>query len=257
MAPAPARISLSPTLVGIEAPPGSRNLDIKPYGIGGVRTDRTASPILSNDPNAEFGFDVKYSLTQNMTLDFTYNTDFAQVEVDEQQVNLTRFNLVFPEKREFFLEGRGLYEFGHPNGTRSTLSTALPELFFTRQIGLNAGRVIPIIAGARLTGKVGKFNVGALNIQTDNEAVSKTPATNFTVLRLRRDVLRRSSVGVMMTNRSASIGAALEARTRRTAPTRRFRSTRTSISTRPMRARKHRGCAQTVQLHGAFRLHAG
>src|SRR6185295_19191226 len=78
-ASAGSRISRNPTLVGIEAPPGSRNLDIKPYGIAGLRTDRTASPVVSNDPSEELGFDVKASLTQNMTLDFTYNTDFAQV----------------------------------------------------------------------------------------------------------------------------------------------------------------------------------
>lgn len=200
------RFSLSPTLVGLDAPPGSRNLEVKPYAIAGLRTDRTASPIVLNDPSADLGIDVKYGLTQNMSLDLTYNTDFAQAEVDEQQVNLTRFNLVFPEKREFFLEGRGLYEFGHGNSRAGNTSTSTrPELFFSRQIGLNAGRMVPIVAGVRLTGKVGQFSVGALNMQTDSEPVSKTARTNFTVLRLRRDVLRRSSVGVMLTNRSASL----------------------------------------------------
>jgi hypothetical protein len=206
-AAAGSRISQAPTLVGIVAPPGSRNFDLKPYAIGGLKSDSTASPAVSNDPSADFGFDTKYGLTQNMTLDFTYNTDFAQVEVDEQQVNLTRFNLVFPEKREFFLEGRGLYEFGHGNGQRglSGPTGTVPEFFFTRQIGLNAGRVVPIIAGARLTGKVGKFGFGLVNIQTDDEPVSKAPKTNFTVLRLRRDLLRRSGFGVMVTNRSESV----------------------------------------------------
>lgn len=200
------RISLSPTLVGLDVPPGSRNLDIKPYGIGGMRTDRTASPVVSNDPGADFGLDVKYGLTQNLTLDFTYNTDFAQVEVDEQQVNLTRFNLVFPEKREFFLEGRGLYEFGHNTRSSAPTSTStMPELFFSRQIGLNAGRVVPIEAGMRLTGKVGKSGFGVLNLQTDNEPVSKTARTNFTVFRFRRDILRRSTVGLLLTNRSAAV----------------------------------------------------
>jgi hypothetical protein len=200
------RISMLPTLVGLEVPALGKNVEIKPYGIGGIRTDRTATPAVTNDPNGEFGFDVKYSVTQNMTLDLTYNTDFAQVEVDEQQVNLTRFNLVFPEKREFFLEGRGLYEFGR--GTRGFGAAGnIPDLFFSRQIGLNRGRVIPITGGARMTGKVGKFSFGAVNMQTEHEPLSDTPKTNFTVLRLRRDLLRRSSVGVMLTNRSASVRA--------------------------------------------------
>ena len=93
------------TLVGIEAPPSTRNLEVKPYAISGLETDLAADPEISNDGYADAGLDVKYGITQNLTADFTLNTDFAQVEVDEQQVNLTRFNLFFPEKREFFLEG--------------------------------------------------------------------------------------------------------------------------------------------------------
>ena len=92
------RFSTASTLVGVEAPPDSRILEIKPYGISRVTTDRTATPALSNDLTGAFGFDAKYGVTPNVTLDFTYKTDVAQVEVDEQQVNLTRFNLFFPEK---------------------------------------------------------------------------------------------------------------------------------------------------------------
>ena len=105
------RVSEAATLVGLEVPRGARNLEIKPYGIGGVRTDVNASPLTNNAGDGDFGFDVKYGITQNLTVDLTYNTDFAQVEVDEQQVNLTRFRLFFPEKREFFLEGRGIFDF--------------------------------------------------------------------------------------------------------------------------------------------------
>ena len=105
------RVSEAATLVGLEVPRGARNLEIKPYGIGGVRTDVNASPPTNNAGDGDFGFDVKYGITQNLTVDLTYNTDFAQVEVDEQQVNLTRFRLFFPEKREFFLEGRGIFDF--------------------------------------------------------------------------------------------------------------------------------------------------
>ena len=105
------RVSDAATLVGLEVPGGSRNLEIKPYGIGGLTTDVNASPPQRNAGDGDFGVDVKYGITQNLTVDFTYNTDFAQVEVDEQQVNLTRFSLFFPEKREFFLEGRGIFDF--------------------------------------------------------------------------------------------------------------------------------------------------
>jgi len=207
------RISMFATLVGLEVPPGSKNLEIKPYAISGVTTDRTVSPSVLNDVSGDAGLDVKYGITQNLTLDLTYNTDFAQVEVDEQQINLTRFNLFFPEKREFFLEGRGLFEFGR--GSRGGSGGGnTPELFFSRQIGLNRGRVIPIVAGGRLTGKIGRTSLGALNIETDEETVSGTPKTNFTVLRFRQDLLQRSSVGVLFTGRSRSTiapGASSEA----------------------------------------------
>ena len=157
----------------------------------------------------DLGGDVKYGLTQNLSLDLTYNTDFAQVEADEQQVNLTRFALVFPEKREFFLEGQGVYQFGHGTAGQGTsltgTSSTLPELFFTRQIGLTSGRVIPIIGGGRLTGRIGRFTLGAMNIATRTDTPSNTPRTDFTVLRLSRNILRRSTLGLMFTGRSESI----------------------------------------------------
>ena len=170
---------------------------------------------MSNEGSGNGGIDVKYGITQNLTADFTYNTDFAQVEVDERQVNLTRFPLFFPEKREFFLEGRGIFGFarggvtrrpGGPGGATGGVfgDVNVPQLFYSRKIGLEQGRVVPIIGGARVTGKVGQFDVGALNIHTDDEMVSASDPTNFTVVRLRRDILRRSSVGGMFTNRSVS-----------------------------------------------------
>ena len=157
--------------------------------------------------------DLKYGITRNLTADFTWNTDFAQVEVDEQQVNLTRFNLFFPEKREFFLEGRGIFNFarGSFRTARSLRRGSVlgggdaPTMFYSRRIGLQGGQAVPILGGGRLTGKVGAFDVGALNIQTGNEAVSGALDTNFTVLRVKRDMLRRSSVGAIATNRSLSL----------------------------------------------------
>ncbi len=198
------RISLAATLVGLELPEAATNLEIKPYAISRVETDRLRTPAVNNDADADFGVDAKYAITANLTADLTYNTDFAQVEVDEQQVNLTRFPLNFPEKRDFFLEGRGIFDlFGRPGGS-GMVGADTPALFYSRRIGLNAGRVIPISGGGRVTGKAGKFAIGALNIQTADDAVSKTPSTNFTVLRIKRDVLRRSSIGLIATNRSAS-----------------------------------------------------
>ena len=106
------RPALTAPLVGLEAPPGARNLEIKPYAVADLTTDAVAPAPVVNRPGADIGLDVKYGLTQNLTADFTYNSDFAQVEADELQVNLTRFSLFFPEKREFFLENRRTFEFG-------------------------------------------------------------------------------------------------------------------------------------------------
>ena len=197
------RVSEAATLVGLEVPPLSIDAEIKPYGITGLRTDVNASPPTENDVDADFGVDVKYRLTQNLTADFTLNTDFAQVEVDERQVNLTRFSLFFPEKREFFLEGRGNFDFARGGGRGA--GGGAPTLFFSRRIGLQGGQIVPIMAGGRVTGKVGPFDVGVLNIQTGDETTSGAESTNFTVVRVKRDILRRSTVGGIFTNRSRSL----------------------------------------------------
>ena len=210
------RVSAAGSLVGLEPPPASRNIEVKPYAIGGLTTDLTASPAIVDEGSGDAGIDIKYGITENLTADFTYNTDFAQVEVDERQVNLTRFPLFFPEKREFFLEGRGIFgfarggvtgRFGGPGGgpVGGVFGDAnVPQLFYSRKIGLERGRVIPIVGGARVTGKIGQFDVGALNIHAGAEMGSSSDPTNFTVVRLRRDILRRSSIGAMFTNRSVS-----------------------------------------------------
>ena len=197
------RVSQAGSLVGLEVPAESLKLEVKPYAIGGVTTDLTAAAAVRNDPAGTAGFDVKYGVTRNLTADFTYNTDFAQVEVDEQRVNLTRFTLFFPEKREFFLESRGNFDFAQGGGGGD--GPGAPTLFFSRRIGLQAGDAVPILAGGRLTGKVGAFDVGALNIQTDDSLVSDARSTNFTVLRIKQDILRRSTVGGIFTNRSVSL----------------------------------------------------
>ncbi len=198
------RLSRAGTLVGLDLPPASKNVELKPYGISRLTTDRVRTPALVNDADGDFGIDAKYGVTANLTADFTYNTDFAQVEVDEQQVNLTRFNLLFPEKRDFFLEGRGIFDFARSGP--ATSSTALtPTIMYSRRIGLNGSRVVPIDAGGRLTGKVGPVGVGAMSIRASDDPVAGTPATTFTVARVKRDILRRSTVGAILTHRSESM----------------------------------------------------
>ena len=197
------RLSRAGTLVGLDLPPASRNVELKPYGISQLTTDRVRVPVVNNDWEPDVGLDVKYGITANLTADLTLNTDFAQVEVDEQQVNLTRFSIVFPEKREFFLEGRGIFDFAR-SGPLGSTSPVTPFLFYSRRVGLNGGRVVPIVAGGRLTGKVGRFGIGLMNIETGEEEVSGSPRTNFTVVRVKRDFLRRGMIGAMVTNRTAS-----------------------------------------------------
>jgi hypothetical protein len=191
------RSSLDATLVGLEIASASKNLELKPYGTSNLTTDNTLSPAVTNDPGADFGIDAKYGVTQSLTADLTYNTDFSQVEADEQQVNLTRFNLFFPEKLEFFLENQGTFAFG------GTLDANTPVLFHSRTIGLTEGRQVPIIGGGRLSGRVGRYEVGVLDIQTDD--IAAVQSTNFQSARLKRDIFRKSSVGVIMTGRSVGL----------------------------------------------------
>ena len=214
------RISLAGTLVGIEAPPAARNLELMPYGIYSLTTDRTSDPQVSNDNAADWGIDLKFGITESVTADLTYNTDFAQVEVDEQQVNLTRFPLFFPEKRQFFQEGRGIFDFGGAvggaggsgggggggtgrGGAGRGGGGGTPTLFFSRRIGLQGGQPVPIQGGLRVTGEIGRFSVGGLNVRTDDLG-SLVEATNFTVVRVKSDVLRRSRIGAIFTQRSVS-----------------------------------------------------
>ena len=205
-----AQASLGATIVGIEAPEEGLSFELKPYAIADLTTDRAAASPFSNDLNGAAGIDVKYGVTENLTADLTVNTDFAQVEADEQQVNLTRFSLYFPEKREFFLENQGVFTFGGaasgPFGGGAAGET--PVLFYSRRIGLSeidgVAREVPIDVGARMTGRVGKFTVGLLNIQTGEEPTAEALPTNFSVFRVKRDVLRRSSVGALYIRRSVS-----------------------------------------------------
>lgn len=199
------RLSLEGTLTGLDlVSPG--NLKLIPYVLDQVSRDYTTQDSeTKNKPAA--GVDIKYSITPSVTLDLTYNTDFAQVEVDQQQVNLDRFNLFFPEKRPFFLENAGQFSVG---------SAGEVDLFFTRRIGLGAsGEVIPILGGARISGKVQNTNIGVLNMTTEgfdsfvtdsngDPGIYHTNGNNFTVARLNQQVGQRSSIGGILVNRQST-----------------------------------------------------
>ncbi|MGH7492512.1 MAG: DUF5916 domain-containing protein [bacterium] len=194
------RISRAGDLLDLRDLKPGRNLQIKPYALDKSQRDDLLTATPKHDETFDAGLDAKYGLTSNLTLDLTVNTDFAQVEADVAQINLTRFPLFFPEKREFFLENASVYQFGEPGffGPPPFL------LFYSRRIGIEGNdQIVPIIAGGRLTGKVGDFEVGLLNILTDEK--SDFSKSNFSVLRVNRDVFQRSKVGVMLTNR-ANIG---------------------------------------------------
>jgi len=206
------QVSLNAPLVGLELPPRGRNVEFRPFGITSLTSDRLARPAFANDLTGNYGLDVKYGLTQSLTADLTWRTDFAQVEVDEQQVNLTRFNLLFPEKRTFFLEGQGIFTFGSGAGP-NTNAADVPTMFFSRQIGLSQGQAVPILGGGRLTGRAGKYSVGLINIQTEEKPSLGAVSTNFSVVRLRRDILRRSAIGLLYTDRSNAVASGGRART--------------------------------------------
>lgn len=189
------RVSVAGKLGGLNLPP-RRDLKLLPYVSGAINDEKT----LRTDTVTrlgDIGLDVKWGVRADLTLDVTVNTDFAQVEADEQQVNLTRFPLFFPEKRPFFLENAQLFQIGQPRNI---------DLFFSRRIGLSpGGEPIDIAAGGRLSGKLGGYNVGLLNMQTDramNDRTGQTlaPANNFTVVRIQRE-MGRSNAGAMFVGR--------------------------------------------------------
>ena len=179
------QVSQYASLTGLRDLKRGRHLEIKPYLItGGQKLNQDGEP--ESDVVRDAGLDVKYGITSNLTLDLTLNTDFAQVEADNVQINLTRFNLFFPEKREFFLERAGLFSFGTPGRV---------ETFFSRRIGIDND----ILAGARVTGQTGPLSLGLLNIQTKKQ--DGVPGDNFAVARARADVLPRTTIGGIFTNR--------------------------------------------------------
>jgi hypothetical protein len=197
------RVSQAATLTGLDLPP-RRDIKAIPYAAAKFNNDYLRPSGDQLDREGDVGVDVKWGVKPNLTADFTVNTDFAQVEADEEQVNLTRFELFFPEKRSFFLENASIFQFGAPQQI---------DLFFSRRIGLSqTGIPIDILGGGRLSGKVGQYNVGLLNMQTgkaenDLTGLLVAPSNNFTVARIQREI-GRSNFGAIFVNRQGTGDAA-------------------------------------------------
>ena len=198
-APIPRQYSLNRlmnagTITGIKVP-NNRTFKVMPYGLGSK--NNVVSETDYSSTASDFGLDAKFGVTSSLTLDLTYNTDFAQVEADEQQINLDRFSLFFPEKRGFFLENAGLFSVGE-----NTFSGPDIEMFFSRRIGIGPdGEPLPILGGGRLTGTAGGFRIGALTMQT--KAVNNvTDGDNYSVFRIKKELPNRTAYGIMMTNKT-------------------------------------------------------
>jgi Domain of unknown function (DUF5916)/Carbohydrate family 9 binding domain-like len=201
------RVSLAGTIEGMSSLHPGKNIRVKPYALtSGSRV--TTAPMVGD---FQGGADVKYGVTTGLVWDFTVNTDFSQVEADEQQVNLTRFNLFFPEKRDFFLENQGIFAFGNDQGGQGGGNAFngrgnQPQdmrLFFTRRIGLSDdAQAVPIFGGTRLSGRQGAYSIGILNIQQRED--TDVPAINFSAFRLRRDVLANSDIGAILLDKEVS-----------------------------------------------------
>ncbi len=196
------RVSRAGHIHGMTNLPRSRvNLEVKPFALTGLVREMNDNDILESGHKLSSGFDAKWEVRPGLMLDLTYNTDFAQVEADDEQVNLTRFSLFFPEKRDFFLENAGIFDFG----SRSIGEAPPFQLFFSRRIGISEDGEIPVIGGARLTGRVGKQTVGFLNIVT--EETLDEPVANFAVARIKRDIGRNNYIGAMVTDKRSDLAA--------------------------------------------------
>jgi hypothetical protein len=200
------RVSQAGELVGVEDIKRRRLLEVKPYASGGWRegVPLIGEPGFAAGMQGKAGLEVaKIGITPSLTAEFTANPDFGQAEVDTQVVNLTRFSVFFPEKRDFFLENAGIFLFGRAEAN---------QLFFTRRIGLtDDGAPVPIDYGAKITGKVGPYNVGFFQVQTrklgDTPSIFHIPRQQFTIARVKRDLFERSYIGAMFVNREGATSA--------------------------------------------------
>jgi len=196
------KMSRAGTLTGLRDLRQGRNLTFKPYVSA---TQERGVQALGKANDLDGGVDIKYGVTSRLTLDLSVLTDFSQVEVDQEQINLTRFSLFFPEQRDFFLENDGIFSLGDVGARnyRTGSSSRNFRLFHSRRIGLSASRqALPIAGGGRLTGRAGDFELGFLNMQTQSS--TEAAAENFSVARIRRNLLGNSDVGLIFINRQGT-----------------------------------------------------
>lgn len=182
-------VSHAGTLIGIDGISGGHLLEFKPYTLGGIQKTND-DPL---DRVGRIGGDINYLITSNLKLNLTLHPDFAQIESDRSQINLTRFSLYYPEKREFFLEGKGAFDFSLGHAT---------QVFYSRRIGIKGKEEVPIIGGIRLLGKEAGTEVGALSIQTAAKGSDKS--TNYSVLRFKKDILGQSNFGLIATSKNST-----------------------------------------------------
>ncbi len=196
------RVSRAGHLTGMEdLPRYGINVELKPFVLGGTRQELDEAGETPVQRQTEVGLDMKSELLPGLVLDLTLNTDFAQVEVDDEQVNLTRFSLFYPEKRDFFLENAGIFDVGFDGG----FGPPPYQLFFSRRIGIGAEGAIPILGGARLTGRVGGQTVGVMNVIAAESG--DTPRTSHSVARMKRDIGENNFLGAMVTDRRDGDGS--------------------------------------------------
>ena len=203
------RLSEAGSLQGIAEVKMGGNLELMPYFLGGLENDSNTD--FTTDRLSDIGLDAEVALTANLALDLTVNTDFAQVEADQEQVNLTRFSLYYPEKRDFFLEGAEIFSFGGSGGFRwhrgGGGGGSEMDLYYSRRLGLVDGHEARILGGAKMVGKIGKYQVGLMNLLTDDvtyredDITTTVNMTNFTVARFRRDIFQRATIGMMILNK--------------------------------------------------------
>jgi len=178
------KISQGGKLTGINNIKQGTKIEIKPSMLGGIEFSEE-----KNKNRGKIGGEINFDITPTLKLNFTANTDFAQVESDRKQINLSRFSLYYPEKRQFFLEGKNYYDM-NVGGVR---------LFYSRRIGIDQNKEVPIIGGVRLFGKLNKTNIGVMSVQTYRK--DNLPATNYSVIKVKQDVFKQSSIGIIATQK--------------------------------------------------------
>lgn len=208
-----SRMSNAGVLGGLKDLHARRRMELVPYVLPSASRDYVLQG--RGNATAKYGGDFKIGLTQELTADLTYHTDFAQVEADQEVVNLSRFSLFFPERRQFFTEGAGIFDYGKSasslGGDAAASDPGLLALFYSRRIGLADGQEVPILGGGRVTGRTGDFAIGALNVTTESALIRRggTPqpvgSANYSVLRLKRNILSKSSIGGVFLNSQGGV----------------------------------------------------